>query len=340
VALCGAMCQHELENPVMTDAVELREQPQAEQMYMIAGWRQWADAGSVSSGLPQYLIQQTGARPIGSIRGDGFYLFQIPGTHDLVRPVVKFDEGHPESLEEQRNELFYTGDEQRGVVFLLGDEPHLDMERYAASLLDVAETLKVKRIISLGGVYGELPYDKERSIGCVYSLLQMKEEVTRLAVNLSDYHGGASIGSYLCQRAGDRGMEFVGMYAFVPTYDFSSLAQRASNIRIENDFMAWLGVVKRINYMLKTQFDLDDLEAKSEQLLQVMDSKVSELENLAPQLNVREYMQRLSEEFTEMEFDPLDDVWEEELRRLLDEKEAGGTSEENVDDEDHEDEGD
>ena len=61
----------------MSDAVEIREHPTAQEIYMLAGWRQWADAGSTSSGLPQYLIEQTGAKKIGSINPGGFYLFQI-----------------------------------------------------------------------------------------------------------------------------------------------------------------------------------------------------------------------------------------------------------------------
>jgi hypothetical protein len=77
----------------MSEAVDLWERPQAKEVYMIAGWRQWADAGSISSGLPKYLVQQTNAHQIGKIRSDGFYLFQIPGTHDLVRPMVEFERG-------------------------------------------------------------------------------------------------------------------------------------------------------------------------------------------------------------------------------------------------------
>jgi hypothetical protein len=68
----------------MPDTVEFTEHPTAKHIYMIVGWRQWADAGSTSSGLPQYLIQKTDARQIGTLSPDGFYLFQIPGTHDLV----------------------------------------------------------------------------------------------------------------------------------------------------------------------------------------------------------------------------------------------------------------
>lgn len=301
----------------MSDAVEIWEKPEAEEIYMFAGWRQWADAGSVSSGLPPYLIKQTGARQIGEIRPDGFYIFQFPGTHDLVRPVVKFDQGFPEALQTQRNELFYAGNSQRGMVFFQGVEPHLDVERYAIAFLRAAQLLGVKRIVGLGGVYGELPYDKERLVSCIYSLPKMKEEMSDLAVNLSDYHGGASIGSYICRRAGEQGIEFVSFYAFVPTYDFSKVAQAGSTIHIEKDFMAWLGVMRRIRHMIKIDLDLSNLERKSRQLVRLIDAKVEELERKAPQLGVREYMRQLSDEFKEMPFDPLDDVWEEELRRLF-----------------------
>jgi proteasome assembly chaperone (PAC2) family protein len=302
----------------MSDVVELWEQPEAEEIYMFVGWRQWADAGSISSGLPQYLVKQTGAHQIGAFRNDGFYLFQFPATHDLVRPVIEFQEGYPQALQTPTNEFYYTGDSRRGLVFFMGDEPHMDVERYVEALLSTAKSLGVKRIIGFGGVYGELPYDKERLISSIYSLPDLKEELDGLAVNLSDYHGGASIGSYVCKRAGEQDIEYVSFYAFVPTYDFSNVAQIGNTIRIENDFMAWLGVMRRVNAMVKIDLDLADLEKKSERLIELVEAKVEELDTLDPKLGVRAYMQRLSDEFNETPFNPLDDVWEEELRRLSD----------------------
>lgn len=305
----------------MSDAVELSETPEAEELYMICGWRQWADAGSVSSGLPLYIKQETNARKIGILKPDGFYLFQIPGTHSLVRPVIKFEDGFPKSLETSRNEIFYYGDEKRGVIVFLGDEPHMDIERYVEEILDLAKTLKVKRIISVAGVYGELPYDKERMVSSIYSHKHLKNELDELAVRLSDYHGGASIGSFLCRRAADADIEFVAFYAFVPTYDFSNIAQIGNIIRIENDFMAWHGIMRRINYMLKINFDLNDLEEKNQKLIETVESRIEELETMAPQLGVRDYIERIAEEFTETPFDPIGDVWASELRRLLDDTE-------------------
>jgi len=46
---------------------ELVERPTAKEMYMIAGWEQWADAGEISSALPRYLTKLTDARKIGEI---------------------------------------------------------------------------------------------------------------------------------------------------------------------------------------------------------------------------------------------------------------------------------
>jgi proteasome assembly chaperone (PAC2) family protein len=303
----------------MADALTFSEKPETGDLVMLTGWRQWADAGSISSGLPLYLVQQLKANQIGVIPPDGYYIFQIPGTHDLVRPVVKFDQGHPEYLQSRRNEFFYApAGKGPGVVVFLGDEPHLDVDRYVDTLLEAARTLGVRRIVSFGGVYGELPYDKERPVAGIYSLTRLKEEISTYAVDLSDYHGGASIGSYVCKRAEEEGIEFIGFYAFVPTYDFSGIAQAGKAIRVETDYMAWLGVMRRVSHMFKLDFDLLDLEEKSRRLVKLIDAKVDEIEQANPQAGVRDYLKRLSDNFDETLYDPLGEVWENELRRLMD----------------------
>ena len=301
----------------MSNAVEFTRKPEAEEMYLLTGWRQWADAGSVSSGLPEYLIDLFGARPIGSIRPDGFYIYQVPGTHDLMRPVVRFNQGYPDYFQTHQNDFFYAEINQKGLVIFLGDEPQLDGERYVAALLDAAESLKVRRIIGFGGVYGELPYNKERMVSAIYSKPEMKEELRRLSVNFSDYQGGASIGSFLCRRAAEREVEYVGMCAFVPAYDFSEEGQLGNSIRLENDYSAWLGVMRRVSYMLKLDMDFSDLEEKNRLLIETVDEKITEIDSAAPHMGLREYLERITEGFEEVTFNPLDDVWEDELRRLL-----------------------
>ena len=302
----------------MSEHYEILNQPVADEIFMLAGWRQWADGGSVSSGLPQYLIQQSNAHKIGEFTPGGYYIFQVPGTHDLLRPVIRFEAGYPKIIETPRNEYFYSGDEHKGVVYFLGDEPQLNAELYVDTFLNAAQALGVTRIIGFGGVYGELPYDKARLISSTYSMPHLKDELTPLAVTFSDYHGGASIGSYICRRAADRKMEYVSLYAFVPTYDFSQRKPGATGIQIENDFSAWLGIMRRVNHLLKLEFDLEELEAKSQNLRELMDAKIEEIERENPGINIRSYLEELAENFTERDFDPAEDFWEEQIGKLFD----------------------
>ena len=307
----------------MADNVEFYRQPGAKEIYMLAGWRQWADAGAVSSGLPDYLIQHLGAEKIGYMRSDGFYLFQFPGTHDLVRPVVQFDDGFPIALETPRNDFYYVELDDRGLVIFLGDEPHMDIDRYVKIFLESARELRVKRIIGVGGVYGEVPYDKERNISCIYSQRVMRDELNRLSVSFSDYQGGASIESVICKRAGEQGISFTGFYAFVPAYELSGSSQLGSSLRIENDFNAWLAIVRRLNFLLKINIPLEELEESSAQLTEAVREKFNDLTLSAPDVDIQGHMDEINASFQEMPFNPLDEVWDEELRRLLDKIDDG-----------------
>jgi len=305
----------------MNDLVELWEKPLAEEIYMIAGWRQWADAGAISSGLPQYLIEQTGARRIGTIEPDGFYLFQIPGTHHFLRPEIKLDEGYRQELRIRKNEFYYSGNDRQGLVIFLGEEPHLGVDLYAEAFFHAVKELGVRRVAALGGVYGAMPYDKDRQVSCVYSLPEMKDELAKYAVKFSNYEGGTTIGTYLVDRAEQSEVEFLVFYAFVPAYDFSQFSAHPQSIRIENDFKAWYDLTTRLNHMFDLAIPLSDLERKSDELTSSMGNKIAQLERTMPQLKVREYMETLAEDFVEMPFMPLGEVWERELGDLFEDME-------------------
>ncbi len=301
----------------MGDALELTEKPTADEIYMIAGWDQWADAGSISSGLPRWLIEHTGARKIGQIRVDGFYIFQVPGTHHFLRPIVKLEDGYRRSMESRANDFYYTGDERRGLVIFLGNEPHLDADRYAAEFLAAAKALGVRRIGVVGGVYGEMPYDKDRAVSCVYSLPAMREEMERYAVQFSDYEGGVSIGTFMAHHAEAAGIELAVFYSLVPAYDFSERSETVEGLRIENDYRAWHELMRRFIHMFGLEIDARDLDSQSKHLSSAMDDKISDLERTMPQLGVRDYLDHVAGEFTELRFMPPDDLWERELGDLF-----------------------
>jgi hypothetical protein len=63
---------------------------------------------------------------------------------------------------------------------------------------------------------------------------------------------------------------------------------------------------------------LSDLEGRSERLVKEWDAKIEQLAETMPQLKVRDYMRHVEEEFSEMRFEPLSDVWGEALGDLFD----------------------
>jgi proteasome assembly chaperone (PAC2) family protein len=294
----------------MDDLLEFTETPVCEESYMIAGWRQWADAGAVSSALPQYLVDQTGARRIGQIRSDSFYLFQIPGSQHFLRPEIKLQGGYRVELRRKRNEIFYSGDGRKGLFIFLGDEPHLNVDRYAEAFFNAARELKVKRVAALGGVYAAVPYDKDRQISCTYSLSSMRPELSQYAVEFSSYEGGVTIGLYLADRAEQLGVEFLDLYAMVPMNDFSHLSPLVEGITIGTDYKAWCDLMRRLNYMFKLGSDLSDLEQRSHELIRSIAGQVEALEEKVPQAKVREFLEQVNTGFAERSFLPLDDVWE------------------------------
>ena len=301
----------------MDDLVELSERPVADEKHMIAGWRQWADAGGTSSELPRYLVRQMGAKRIGRIKPDGFYLFQIPGTRDLLRPTIKLHEGHRKELQLRRNDLFYAGDARRGLFIFLGEEPHRNVERYAETFFDVVEGLGVKTVAAIGGVHGPVPYHGGRRVSCVYSLPSMKAELARYSVKFSDYKGAVSIGMYLADTAERRGVEYLALCALVPWYDFQQRPASFQAIQLERDFRAWYDLVRRLDRMFDLGMDLSDLRRKSKALVAVIDAQIDELDRRAPQLGIREHIEELTRGFEGTPSAQLSDVWKSEIRDLF-----------------------
>ncbi len=301
----------------MQQALEIWQKPAASVVYMLAGWTQWADAGSISSELPDYLIQKTDAVKIGHIRPEGFYLFQAPGTHHYLRPVVKLEGGYRQFMETKQNDFFYAEVGGKGLVIFKGEEPHMDVDRYADAFFDAVEAFGVRRVVMVGGVFGATPYDKDRQVSCVYSLPRMKAELEKYAVTFSDYEGGVTICTYLAHRAERRGIEVVVFYAFVPAYDFSESSPFNQSIRLDTDHRAWWELMRRVNYMFDLGLSLSDLHNRSDELTAQMKARLDDLARTAPQLRVREYMAKVAEQFVENPFMPLDDVWERELGDLF-----------------------
>ena len=266
--------------------------------FMIAGFNQWANAGNVSSGIPEYLIEKLHARRVGHIRKDDFYIFQLPGSHFMFRPPVKYVEGYEEDYQEEPiNDFYYAEISEKGLVIFIGTEPNQHEDVYVNTLLDGAKELGVKRIIVPEGVGGEVPFDKERLVSCTYSLKQMQEELKNYAVTFSNYDRNATIGMVINHYSKERGIESVRMSARTPSYQLS--------LTISSDKRAMYDILRRIRYMFGINLDLSDLEKESKQQISDFENALKRLcmdnPELEPQITT--YMEQIGEGFEELRFE-------------------------------------
>jgi proteasome assembly chaperone (PAC2) family protein len=266
-------------------------------IFMIAGFNQWANAGNVSSGIPNYLIENLAAKRLGHISKGDFYLFQLPGSHYMFRPSVRFTEGYEVDYQMQPvNDLYYTEIDTKGLIIFLGTEPNQHEDVYANTLLDAAAQLRVQRIIVISGVGFEVPFDKERLISCIYSLKKMKKELNEYAVSFSNYDRNATIGMVLNHYSRTRNIECIEMIARTPSYQIA--------LAIDSDKMAMYDILRRIRYMFGINLDLSGLEKDCKQQLSDIDKAINKLclDNPEIEPQITAYLEQVAKGFEEVKF--------------------------------------
>lgn len=233
---------------------------------MIAGWRrQWSDGGEISSGLPRYIIDKLNAKRIGEMGplvSKLCYPFQVPGTHDMYRPRVAYNDGLP-SREMTRENHFY--DAGNGLIVFLGEEPWLRMDVYGDAFFQAVKELGVSETVAVEGYNGAAPPDLERSVNCVYSQPRMKERLEKHGMRFSNYgtqsRNGPTIGMALVTTAHYQHPE-IDMFrlgAMAPMYPF--FAANNDPVGITKDHRSFYDIMRRIKSMFKLDIDLTDLMA-------------------------------------------------------------------------------
>ena len=244
------------------ELIVLREKPQAQ--YLIAGWRrQWSDGGEISSGLPRFLIGQTKAKRIGEMGhhvSKMCYPFQVPGTHDMYRPSVAYQEGLPTADMVRENHFYDAGD---GLIIFLGEEPWHRIDIYGEAFFQALEALGIKQTVAVEGYNGAAPPDLERSVTCIYSHSHMKEWLEKFGLRFSNYgsqsRNGPTIGMALVSLAHYQYPQFemFRLGAMAPMYPF--LAKGENAVSINRDHRAFYDIMRRIRAMFKLDINLTEL---------------------------------------------------------------------------------
>ena len=244
------------------DMLILHEKPDVK--YMIAGWRrQWSDGGEISGGLPRYLIDKFGARRIGGLGNEVSrmcYPFQVPGTHDIYRPRVSYQDGLPVSEMHRRNYFYDAGN---GLIIYLGEEPWFRIDIYGQAFIQAIKELGIQQTVVVEGYNGAAPPDMERNVSCVYSQPSMKEELEKYGLRFSNYgsrsRSGPTIGMALITMVNQQhpDLEIFRLGAMAPMYPFNNTNNQP--VGISRDHRAYYDIMRRLKVMFELDIDLADL---------------------------------------------------------------------------------
>jgi predicted ATP-grasp superfamily ATP-dependent carboligase len=191
--------------------LEWQERPDLRDPIMVCAFKGWNDAGEAASAGVQFLAEAFDARPFASIDPDDFYDFTA------VRPTVRLVEGRTRTIEWPEN-IFQAAkvpSADRDLLLVQGVEPSLHWKAYCSALLEVAEAMGVRMVVTLGALLADVPHS--RPVG-ITGLASTEGLVERLGFERTSYEGPTGIVGVVHATTAAAGLDSVSLWAPVPHY--------------------------------------------------------------------------------------------------------------------------
>ena len=251
--------------------LQWQERPQLNDPIVVCAFRGWNDAGEAASAAVQFLVESFEARVIAEIDPEDFYDFTA------VRPTVRLVEGRTRTIDWPKN-VFQAAQipgADHDLVLVQGVEPSLRWRAYCAAVQEVAETLGVRLLVTLGALLADVPHSRPVSIT---GLASTDGLVERLGFERTSYEGPTGIVGVLHASCAAAGIDSASLWAPVPHYVAATPNPKAA-----------LALVRGFEGVAGIAIDAGDLETASDDY----DRQVSAA--VATDPDVRAFVERLEE---------------------------------------------
>ncbi len=215
--------------------------PQVEQPILVAAFEGWNDAGEAASSAMSYLLSRWDAEPFASIDPESFYDFTT------TRPHIRIAEGTDQRIVDWPRNEFSVARPENGpdVVLLTGIEPQLRWRTFCGLVLEVAQQLDARLVLTLGALLADVPHSRPTSVfGTAYDPKVMQA----LTLEPSSYEGPTGIVGVLHAECHRLDIHSASLWAAVPSYVAAAPSPKAAH-----------ALVDRVCQMLGTELPCDDL---------------------------------------------------------------------------------
>jgi proteasome assembly chaperone (PAC2) family protein len=277
--------------------------PTLRRPFLIAAFEGWNDAGEAASTALGFVGAAMDAETFARIDAEEFYDFQ------QTRPTVRLDDDMRRRIDWPAVEFqaVRLPSADHDLVLVRGHEPNLRWRAFAREALEIATSMHVEMVVTLGALLADVPHT--RPVQVVGSAGDPRL-ARRFGLPLSRYEGPTGILGVLSDAASRDSVPALSLWAALPHY-----VQAAPNPR------AALALVEKLGELLPLPLDTSTLADATK----AFDETVAELISDDPDL--LGYVERL-EAAHDQETSPLTDVAPDQLvaevERYLREQPGGG----------------
>ena len=240
------------------DHVLWESHPTLRRPVLLAAFEGWNDAGDAASSAVRYLRDRWQAKTFATVDPEDFFDFSS------TRPHVQLNDDMGREIAWPSNELSAASlpGTSRDVIVLLGSEPQLKWRTFTEELVEVATSLGVELVVTLGALLADVAHTRPvRVTGTAAD----SDLVQRLGLTRSTYEGPTGIVGVLHEAFSRADIPSASLWAAVPHYVAATPSPKAS-----------LALVERAARLLSTSLFTADLQVMAadyeRQVSEVVDS--------------------------------------------------------------------
>lgn len=195
------------------DILHLESLPALRSPYLLAAFAGWNDAAQVATHALETLAEGWDMEAFAEIDAEEFYDFSE------TRPTVSIEPSGMRALDWPSN-IFYshvTGG-PHDVVILIGVEPQLKWRTFSDIIVNLAESLGVSALVTLGGLLADVPHTIEPRLSGFVHGPEGLPSISDLSLRVSSYEGPTGIVGVLHDFWTRTGNSAISLWGSVPHY--------------------------------------------------------------------------------------------------------------------------
>jgi len=190
---------------------EVTHELPADRTVLLAAFEGWNDAGGAATHALEHLHDAWHAEHVDELDPEEYHDFQVNRPHVGVR-----EDGTREITWPTTAVAVATAPRSgRRVVLVHGIEPSMRWRRYCHELLDIAATLEVDTVVTVGALLADVPHSRPIPVTATSEDRGLRG---MLGIEPSTYEGPTGIVGVLQHEAAARGLSAMSLWAAVPHY--------------------------------------------------------------------------------------------------------------------------